>query len=140
MDLTLGHYTYTQMSDNRRPTVDEAHLLAQYGDETDACRVAIVEDISAIDPRAGHLVQQMNDRARDLNLALINRQITWGDYARQERDVSQPPAEQSSAATSDVSASGPPAAVPNAEPPTADAAMQRFDQWQGKKDKASTPQ
>lgn len=81
-DVSVGHYTLTQMSDSHVPTPQEATLLAEYGDKTDVCTESAAAQISSIDPRIGQAFQKLNSRVRNLDLALINRQMSWGEYAR----------------------------------------------------------
>lgn len=122
LNVADGHYTLTQMSDNSRPTAQETSLLATYGDETDVCREKSIAQISAMDPRAGQTIQRMNARVRDLDLALINRQITWGDYARQCQNVFESAGAPSSVAASNDNPSTPPNT----------SGYQRYDAWQQK--------
>ena len=120
VNIASGHYSLTQMSDSGRPTEQEAGLLASYGDETATCRGQTVVQISAMDPRAGQTLQRINAEVRDLDLALINRQITWGDYARQCQDVFESGGTHPSLATANDTPSAP------ADAPK----FQNFDAWQ----------
>jgi len=87
MDDSLGHYTLTQMSDTSTPTVEEAALLSAYGDETSLCQDRTLAEVSALDPRAGKTLQVVNASQRDVALALIGREITWGEYSRRTQSL-----------------------------------------------------
>ena len=85
--LTGGRYTLTQLSDTNIPTPDEAKLVAEYGDETAQCRDRAINEISQMDPRAARTLQEAAGRARDLDVILIHRQMSWGEHAHQVQGV-----------------------------------------------------
>lgn len=78
-----GRYTLVQMADNSYPSVEESGLLAAFGDEEDVCREITLAQIAASNPGAAQSLRLANAKGRDLELDLINRKITWGEYARE---------------------------------------------------------
>lgn len=81
------HFTMAQMSDATVPTPDQAALFASYSDETAQCRDKTVEALRSIDPRASQALIQSNQIVTAVNLKLVQRQITWGQYARAGEEV-----------------------------------------------------
>ena len=86
-DLSLNRYTLVQMADNQLPSVQEAALLAAYGDQEQACRDEAASQVASIDPRAGQALKSLEATERNLDLELVSRQITWGQYARSAQNV-----------------------------------------------------
>jgi hypothetical protein len=111
LDANVGHYTLVQMSSQQFPTPAEGQLLASYGDESAVCRERATQEVAQLDPRAGHTLQQAATIVRELDLRLINRSITYGDYAKgaqtimdatmSGRPIELPPASQPIAALAD---------------------------------------
>lgn len=127
LDDRAGHYTLTQMSDSRSPSLEEAALLASYGDEADRCSDQVMAQVSAIDPRARIVMQAMRAKVRDLDLALIHRRITWGDYARRSQAIMDKPEGSSETAMASADSSDPTDA-PTAPDENAQALV-RYDSW-----------
>jgi hypothetical protein len=128
LDNASGHYSLTQMSDSHTPTVEEASLLASYGDEADTCRDQLMAEVSAIDPRAQAALQHVRTKIRDLDLALIHRQLTWGDYARHAQAALDNPVRSSGAGVAVADSSDP---TDSSAPPDGNAnALMRYDSWQ----------
>ena len=83
VNISTGRYSLTQMSDTTTPTPEEASLLAAYGDETAICEDKMIAEVNELDPRTATTMRQRYTRITDLNLQLIARKLTWGDYDQQ---------------------------------------------------------
>lgn len=82
LDTSAGHYTLVQMSNQERPTPADAQLLASYGDEITICRERAMQEIAQLSPRDGQTLRQAGTVVRELDLRLISRTLTYGEYAR----------------------------------------------------------
>ena len=80
-------YSLTQMADTSYPTVSDGKLLASYGDEIAICREKTIAEIAKIDPRVVPRERELTARFTDLNLQLIARRLTWGEYSHAAQDL-----------------------------------------------------
>ncbi len=88
VDISSGKYSLTQMADTSLPTPDDGKTIASYGDEADQCRAKLAEAIGERDPRMGQTISQQHSLVNEMNLRLIQRRITWGQYAKAMQDLS----------------------------------------------------
>ncbi len=86
--LGTKHFTMEQMSDVTVPTPDQAVLFAAYGDDTEQCREKLSDELKSNDPRAAQALIQANQVADRITLMVVQRQISWGQYARAGEDYS----------------------------------------------------
>jgi hypothetical protein len=86
-DLTTGQYTMSQLTDERRPTPAESHLIVSYHDETSPCRTNITNEMTAVSPTLGTVFSQELSKVEDVDVQLAKRQLTWGDAATQVKQI-----------------------------------------------------
>jgi hypothetical protein len=80
-DPAVGRYTFTQMANQDFPTAEESALGANYQDDVQPCRQALVDRICSLSAAAGLKVKAQVDASIALVVLLIQRKISWGDYA-----------------------------------------------------------
>jgi len=86
---TTNRYSLIQMSDSHLATLSEATLLSAYAEDQDKCIDAHMDQIAQMDPRAATKIREVRAAMTDLDLALVERKLTWGDYSRAAQAVSE---------------------------------------------------
>jgi hypothetical protein len=88
-DLATSQYTMAQLTDERRPTPVEGHLIVSYHDATNACRVKFTNEVSAVSATWGAAISQELSKVEDVDVQLAKRQLTWGDAATQVKQIAE---------------------------------------------------
>jgi hypothetical protein len=87
-DLETGA-SVAQMSDTAFPTADEIKLLTPYSHEVLSCHQQRIDAVSQVKPAVQPiLTQALSEFAANQNL-LQSRQISWGDFAKRSRVISE---------------------------------------------------
>jgi len=79
-DPMTGRFSMKQLADTSIPTPDEAQLVAEYYDDSAACRRLAIDGIVQVVPASSTAFEQQASDVETLTRKLIRREISWGDY------------------------------------------------------------
>jgi hypothetical protein len=79
--------TLEQMEDSSYVSEPEKSAILALEPRYQACRATFLGAVARLTPSAVPILTAMDTARADNVLALIERKVTWGDYAKQRRDI-----------------------------------------------------
>jgi len=88
-DEGTGKFTLAQLADTSFVKPDEVALLSSYSAEQDQCTQSHIDQIARLNPRAADTLQKVDVATREIELSLVQRKISWGEYAQSAQNIQE---------------------------------------------------
>jgi hypothetical protein len=94
-DVTSGAFSISQLTDKSLATSAEAQAMAAYSDEANSsCSDQFRASAKAVVPALGPIFERSKAAADSKTILLVDRKITWGEYAQDVKQVREETASQ----------------------------------------------
>ena len=97
-DPVTEQFSMAQMTDETRPTAREAALFAALSDAQSGCFRTVVAEVQSVRPDVATIMGNQRAAVLQVQAQLVERRVTWAEYARQVQRIGSEASAQIAAA------------------------------------------